>query len=176
MPIVPDVKNWTWVVERACPDCGFDPDAISYEDVPPLVRESAARFAEVLDRPDVRVRPDDATWSPLEYGAHVRDVCRLFDTRLNLILLGAADGAVPQFANWDQDETAVADRYDKQDPAQVSAELAVAAEAVARSFESVPPAARDLRGERSDGAVFTVESFARYFIHDLVHHVHDVRC
>jgi hypothetical protein len=30
-------------------------------------------------------------------------------------------------------------------------------------------------GTRSDGARFTVSSFAQYFIHDPVHHVHDVR-
>ena len=30
-------------------------------------------------------------------------------------------------------------------------------------------------GRRSDGAAFTVSSFARYFLHDLVHHLHDVR-
>ena len=29
-------------------------------------------------------------------------------------------------------------------------------------------------GDRSDGSRFTVESFARYFLHDPVHHVHDV--
>jgi len=29
-------------------------------------------------------------------------------------------------------------------------------------------------GFRSDGARFTVESFARYFVHDLAHHLHDV--
>jgi hypothetical protein len=29
-------------------------------------------------------------------------------------------------------------------------------------------------GSRSDGADFTVESFARYFIHDPVHHLYDV--
>ena len=22
--IIPDDKNWTWVLERACPECGFD--------------------------------------------------------------------------------------------------------------------------------------------------------
>ncbi|MFI6165394.1 DinB family protein [Nocardia sp. NPDC051052] len=175
MPIVPDVKNWTWVLERACADCGFDPATIDYADVPPLTRESASRFAEVLARPDARVRPDDSTWSPLEYGAHVRDVCRLFDVRLQQILRGTTDGTVPRFANWDQDETAVSDRYGEQDPARVATELAEAADVVARSFESVPPAERDRSGERSDGAIFTVESFARYFIHDLVHHVHDVR-
>ena len=30
------------------------------------------------------------------------------------------------------------------------------------------------RGRRSDGAAFTIESFSRYLVHDLVHHVHDV--
>jgi hypothetical protein len=30
-------------------------------------------------------------------------------------------------------------------------------------------------GARSDGARFTVDSFARYMIHDPVHHLHDVR-
>jgi hypothetical protein len=29
-------------------------------------------------------------------------------------------------------------------------------------------------GRRSDGAHFTVETFARYFIHDPVHHLYDV--
>jgi hypothetical protein len=29
-------------------------------------------------------------------------------------------------------------------------------------------------GRRSDGARFTVETFARYFIHDPVHHLYDV--
>ncbi|MFD6158017.1 DinB family protein [Nocardia sp. NPDC060256] len=175
MPIVPDVKNWTWVLERACADCGFDPAAVRYEDVPPLARDTASRFAEVLARPDARVRPDDSTWSPLEYGAHVRDVCRLFDTRLELMLRGTTDGTVPRFANWDQDETAVTDRYGEQDPARVATDLTAAADSVARTFESVPLDQRDRQGERSDGATFTVDSFARYFIHDLVHHVHDVR-
>jgi hypothetical protein len=25
--ITPDTKDWTWVLERACPECGFDPAA-----------------------------------------------------------------------------------------------------------------------------------------------------
>ena len=29
-------------------------------------------------------------------------------------------------------------------------------------------------GRRSDGAVFTVESFGRYLVHDPVHHLYDV--
>jgi len=30
-------------------------------------------------------------------------------------------------------------------------------------------------GYRSDGEAFTVESFSRYFIHDPIHHLWDVR-
>ncbi|MGW4090160.1 DinB family protein [Nocardia sp. NPDC004750] len=175
MPIVPDVKDWTWVLERPCSQCDFDAAATSYEAVPTLTRDTAVRFAAVLDRPGVRLRPDESTWSALEYGAHVRDVCRLFDTRLGLMLAGDPEGEPPRFPNWDQDATAVADRYNEQDPARVAAELAEAAERVARSFASVPPERRGLRGARGDGAEFTVESFARYFVHDLVHHVHDVQ-
>jgi len=29
-------------------------------------------------------------------------------------------------------------------------------------------------GRRGDGASFTVETFARYFVHDPVHHLYDV--
>jgi hypothetical protein len=175
MPIVPDVKDWTWVLSRPCPECGFDAAATAYEAVPALIREAAVRFAAVLDRPGVRARPDESTWSALEYGAHVRDVCRMSDTRLGLMLTDDPEGEPPRFPNWDQDAAAVADRYNQQDPAVVAGELAEAAERAALAFESVPPERRGLRGARSDGAEFTVGSFARYILHDLLHHVHDVR-
>ncbi len=41
-------------------------------------------------------------------------------------------------------------------------------------FEGVDGSQWQRTGRRSDGAEFTVESFARYFIHDPVHHLHDV--
>jgi hypothetical protein len=109
-------------------------------------------------------------WSPLEYACHVRDVYRVFDARLHLML----DENDPQLSNWDQDETAVADRYWEQDPAVVSAELAAVGETVASSFAAVGDGEWSRRGRRSDGAVFTVESFGRYFFHDWVHHAWDV--
>ncbi|MFD6394435.1 DinB family protein [Nocardia sp. NPDC060259] len=172
--IVPDTKNWTWVLERACPDCGYDAERTAYVAVPERTLDSAARLGAALERADARVRPDDTTWSVLEYGAHVRDVCRIFDTRLALMLAG--DGVVPpQFENWDQDATAVADRYGEQDPARVATELSVATEKIASAFAAVPADRLELRGARSDGSLFTVTSLSRYFLHDLVHHVHDVR-
>ncbi|MFE3545766.1 DinB family protein [Nocardia sp. NPDC059177] len=172
--IVPDTKDWTWVLERPCSACGFDAATVAYAAVPERALAGAARLGAALERDDVRVRPDDATWSALEYGAHVRDVCRIFVTRLGVIL--AADGpGIPRFENWDQDATAVAERYGEQDPARVAQELSVAADRVGAAFAAVPAEHLDRRGARSDGAQFTVTSLARYFLHDLEHHVHDVR-
>jgi hypothetical protein len=170
MPITPDTKNWTWVIERPCPECGFDASTFEATDVPDLLRANVAAWPAVLTRPDVRTRPDDATWSPLEYAAHVRDVFRLYDYRLGLML--SEDD--PLYPNWDQDETAIADRYNEQDPAVVSAELVAAGEAVAASFAAVRGDQWQRTGRRGDGVAFTVESLSKYFVHDPTHHLWDV--
>jgi len=100
----------------------------------------------------------------------VRDVLRLYDERLALML--AEDD--PDFANWDQDATAVEDRYNEQDPTRVAAEIAEAAEPLAARFDSVAGDAWERTGNRSDGVRFTVDTFARYFVHDPIHHLDDV--
>lgn len=168
--IAPDVKDWTWVLDQPCPECGF----VAAELDPPAagerLREIADTFGVVLDRPDVarRARPD--RWSDLEYACHVRDVLRIFDGRLARML--SEDD--PLFANWDQDATAVEDAYALQDPAAVRAELLAAAEAIARRYEGIEGAAWDRTGRRSDGASFTVASLTRYLVHDPHHHLWDV--
>jgi len=57
----------------------------------------------------------------------------------------------------------------------VSVELAAAGEALAVAFDAVTDDQWARPGRRSDGVSFTVETFAKYFIHDPVHHLHDVR-
>ncbi|MET0932760.1 MAG: DinB family protein [Mycetocola sp.] len=171
MPIEPDTKNWTWVLDRQCPECGFDAADVSLADLPALLRDNIASWPAVLARPDVAVRPDDSTWSPLEYSAHVRDVFRVFLGRLTLML---AEND-PEFPNWDQDAAAVAARYAEQDPKRVSVELVEAGTALADSFERMPAEAASRTGRRSDGSRFTVESFGSYLLHDVVHHRWDVR-
>ncbi|MFE6748976.1 DinB family protein [Kitasatospora purpeofusca] len=171
-PIVPDTKDWTWVLEQPCADCGLDAGAVVREDVAGMVRANAAGWTAVLggDPEELRRRPRPEIWSDLEYACHVRDVFRLFRVRLDLML----DQDDPLFANWDQDATAVAERYGEQRPDVVVVELAEAAEALAAAFEGVAGARWARTGSRSDGARFTVESFARYLIHDPVHHLYDV--
>ncbi|MFE3290488.1 DinB family protein [Rhodococcus sp. NPDC059234] len=171
MAITPDTKNWTWVLERPCPDCGFDPASVRFDQISDLVRANVARWPAVLARPDVAVRPNEQTWSPLEYAAHVRDVFRVFRGRLELML--AQDD--PSFADWDQDATAVAERYAEEDPRTLLVELTDAGAAAADAFGAVRVRDRDRRGLRSDGSAFTVATLATYFLHDPVHHLNDVR-
>jgi hypothetical protein len=166
----PDDKDWTWVLRQPCPECGFDASAIDARGVGDLVRENASAWQRVLARPDVAVRSRPDRWSPLEYGCHVRDVLRLYLQRLELML--TEDG--PRYPNWDQDATAVEDRYHEQRPATVAVELTQAAAAVADRFDGVRGDEWSRTGHRSDGATFTVDSFARYFIHDPIHHLWDV--
>ena len=171
MTITPDTKDWTWVLERPCPDCGYDAGSLPRGDLPGTVRQVAAVFADVLAAGEpTRRRPAPGTWSPLEYGCHVRDVVRRADARTALML--TTDD--PALENWDQDATAVEDAYPEQDPGRVAAELVEAAERLARIYEGLGDDAWDRPGRRSDGARFTVLSFGRYVAHDLVHHVHDV--
>ena len=167
----PDTKDWTWVLKRPCPDCGFDGSVLSTEDLPPLLEQTACAWSDVLARDDVVERPRPGVWSPLEYAAHVRDVHRVFADRLRLML--TEDG--PRFANWDQDETALAERYAEQDPGEVAGALVVASREVAALYSSVTDETRQRRGLRSDGSEFTVETLGRYHLHDVVHHLWDVR-
>ncbi|MGA9870140.1 MAG: DinB family protein [Rhodococcus sp. (in: high G+C Gram-positive bacteria)] len=171
MAIVPDSKNWTWVLEQQCPECGFDASAVAYENIPELIDGDVQAWRDVLARPDVAVRPDDSTWAPLEYAAHVRDVHRIFLRRLTLVC--AEDE--PSFPNWDQDATAEAENYLAQNPVVVADELADAAHAASAAFAAVPSADRTRGGLRSDGARFSVDTLARYYAHDPIHHLWDVR-
>ena len=116
-----DTKDWTWVLEQRCPECGFDgrragpgPDRRHH----PSGGRRGSRATSGATTPATDRAPD--VWSDLEYGCHLRDVGRIFGERLQLML----DEDGPQFANWDQDETAQVDRYDLQDPAVVAVELA----------------------------------------------------
>lgn len=117
------------------------------------------------------MRPAAGIWSALEYACHVQDVFRIDDDRLVLMLNTDA----PRDPNWDQDATAIEPQYAGQDPARVAAELLEAGERIATRFEGVTGRQWERTGSRSDGASFTIDSFAcSFFIHDPVHHLHHV--
>jgi hypothetical protein len=167
---VPDDQDWTWVLERPCPQCGFDASQHPAKRLGAEIRANAGRWRALLAHDDVARRPGPRVWSALEYGCHVRDVYDLYLYRLNLML--TKDD--PHFPNWDQDETAIEQRYRDQDPVRVTHDLAVAAGRLADAFDKVDDDQWQRRGFRSDGAEFTIGSFGLYLLHDPVHHVWDV--
>jgi hypothetical protein len=167
----PDTKDWTWVLTRRCDQCGLSVGEIQPEDFAQRAFVAAEEWVQILrSSPAVTARPQPDVWSPLEYGAHVRDVYRLFDGRLVQML----DEDTPTFANWNQDETAIKERYGEQDPEAVADELEAAAQVFVARIQALTPEHYNLRGIRSDGAEFTVVTFLQYFLHDVIHHLWDV--
>jgi hypothetical protein len=156
MAVERDTKDWTWVLNRPCEQCGFDANSVSTDDVAEKLRDSATRWSAVLSRDDVRMRPTEDQWSPLEYACHV---------------LESDD---PTFENWDQDETALEQRYCDQDPAVVRDELCASARRYADRIGDVEGDQWSRPGLRSNGSAFTVASLGRYSLHDIVHHLWDV--
>ena len=74
MTIEPDTKDWTWVLDERCPECGYDATAVDPSTIGQRVRQAVPRWQHTLRRDNVAVRPSDEVWSPLEYACHVRDV------------------------------------------------------------------------------------------------------
>jgi hypothetical protein len=167
----PDEKDWTWVLQRACPECGFDAGDVPGPRVAGWLREKAACWPYVCERANASVRPEPGVWSPLEYACHVRDVCRVFESRVNLM----RSQVDPAFESWNQDAAAIAGAYRTQEPLAVGVELCGAADAAADSFEAVGPDDWQRTGRRTNGSRFTIETLGQYFLHDVVHHLHDVR-
>lgn len=176
-----EAKDWTWVLGEGCSDCGFDPAAVPDDGLPARLEQAAQGWAEVLTEPGragsgrrgreaARQRPDPQTWAPLEYACHVRDVCTLMRRRLNRML--TEDD--PEFADWDQDEAAVAEDYLGQDPGWVADELEEECAALAAAYAEVTGSQWDRPGRRGDGHRFTVRTLGHYALHELEHHRWDV--
>ncbi len=170
-PVTPDEKDWTWTLTRRCEECGLAAGEVDPGAVAERAYVAAEEWVQILQsHPAVEARPGPGVWSPLEYACHVRDVYRVFDDRLGSML--AED--FPRFANWDQDQTAVLERYAEADPEVVAAQLEEAAQTLVGHVEALHLADLERTGSRSDGAEFTVASLLQYFLHDVVHHLWDV--
>ena len=74
----------------------------------------------------------------------------------------------------EQDAAAVEGDYFHQAPAEAADQLATEAEATAAAFDAVRQDQWERPSRRSNGSLFTVRTFAIYFLHDVEHHLHDV--
>lgn len=169
-PGAADRRDWTFVLVERCTECGFDPGFDSTK-TGTLTRAAVPFWLEVLGRSDATKRAAPTRWSALEYACHVRDVQRVFEDRLQDMLIQED----ARFADWDGERAAIDERYWAADPARVAVELAESAEKIAALWDTVAGEAWERTGTRGDGKVFTVAGFARYFLHEVEHHLHDAR-
>ncbi|MCO1337809.1 hypothetical protein BJH93_02725 [Kocuria polaris] len=165
--IAGETKDWSIVTIEGCIECGYSPHA--GPTTGSRLRRTARSWHEVMGHPRVAQRPEPHVWSPLEYAAHTRDMCRLACERVALMLTRTA----PTFSNWDQDEEAVINDYAHADPLIISADLGRQLERAARTFDDVPANSWSRSGFRGDGKAFTVETFASFVLHEIEHHLQD---
>ncbi|MEU4777370.1 DinB family protein [Micromonospora sp. NPDC023633] len=157
-----------------CDECGFDYAGVSIDELPSLLRTLGGRYAAVLaEVRQVRRRPADGVWSPLEYACHVRDVLSVQAERLALALRVEE----PEFAPMGRDERAVAEAYNEQDPATVLAALGAAADDLAARIGVLGPVELARTGvypwPRPQAR--TLLWLGRHTLHEGEHHLLDIR-
>ncbi len=159
-----------------CARCGFEYDLADAPSAGPAIVTGVSRFAALLRgaRTDLRCRPQPGTWSPLEYGCHLRDV--LLVQRERVLAARRADG--PSFEPMGRDERVDHDGYGEQDPEAVARQMTDAATLFANVLSRLDGADWErtvhynfpARLERS------LRWVAVHTVHEVRHHLSDVAC
>lgn len=143
--------------------------------MPDRLRTAAAAIADVLrgDRGALRARAEGTPWSPLEYACHTRDVLFLLRDRIVV----AMNEDVPDGKPLHRDARVSMGLYEGDEPAQVAAEVVMAADLFARTWERVPHELRErtMRFAYPTEAVRTLNWVAAQTLHEVEHHLGDMR-
>ena len=169
--ITPDDKDWTWVLERRCPECGFDASGFERELVGSMILANAAAWQRVLRAARRRQRPR-------------RRCGRRSSTRATCATCSASttsgSSACSQRTTRST-RTGIRTRRPsttttrEQDPATVAEELVIAAARLAAPFDAVHRRAVEPHRARAATARTSRSSRSRaYLIHDPIHHLWDV--
>lgn len=157
-----------------CAGCGLVAADGAAEGLPARLLDEADRWRALLDAADddaVRFRPDADTWSALEYAVHVRDTLGVFTERVARMLVETD----PDLGWWDH-EAAIADGMANElEVASVSDDLVRRAGDLRAALARVDGDTWQRRGVRRGSETFTIESTARFAVHELVHHRGDAQ-
>jgi len=157
-----------------CDGCEFAYDLTAAPDAGANIIDGAAQLADLLRGVrDVRTRPEPATWSPLEYGCHVRDV--LLVQRERTIAARLVD--CPAFNPMGRDERVDYDGYASQDPTRVAYQLDDAAFLFANVLARLAPDDWDRTVMYNYPKSFerSLRWVAVHTVHEVRHHLGDVR-
>lgn len=152
-----------------CDECGFRWDEYDDDTAVNAVRLAAAFYRGILEGIDLDVadtRPDDTTWSILEYVDHVRQAFAIWRGRTE-VRLGRAGTGVPAYRGFQTDQT----RFD--DVEATLSEMDAEAEAFFDLYRHLEPAEWALTSEARLGLV-DQHWIVRHQLHEVLHHGHDL--
>lgn len=158
-----------------CEGCGFEYDLDAAADAGPNILDGARALATRLhghDAAGLKARPAPETWSPLEYGCHLRDVLLVQRERV----LAARRTERPSPPPMGRDERAVHDGYLDQAPGDVARQLSDAALMFAHVLSLLGPQdwERTLMYNYPERMERPLRWVAVHTAHEVRHHLRDV--
>lgn len=160
---------FTIVTTGRCADCGLTAGDGATDGLGGRLVDEAGRLGRLVVQADddaVRRRPTPTTWSALEYAVHVRDTLGVFTDRIARILAEPA----PDLGWWDHEAAIEDGMANELEVASVADDLDRNAGHLRSVLAQVTGAAWDRTGTRRSGETFTVETTARFALHEVVHH------
>jgi hypothetical protein len=158
----------------SCDECGFQYNLDLAPQAASSIREGVAELCALLGGSrELRARREPQTWSPLEYGCHMRDVLLVQRERV----LAARRMDTPSFDPMGRDERVEHDGYADQDPSDVARQVKDAATMFSNVLSRIAPDEWDRtvvynyprRAERS------LRWVAIHTVHEVRHHLLDIR-
>ncbi|MGH9243263.1 MAG: DinB family protein [Acidimicrobiales bacterium] len=159
----------------SCEECGYEYNLSQATSAGGAIAAGAGELAALLtdDTSDVRIRREARTWSPLEYGCHLRDVLLVQRERVLL----ARRIWRPSLEPMGRDERVDHDGYAEQHPTDVARQLTDAAHLFANVISRL--GAEDWRRTVTynypEPAERSLRWVAAHTLHEVRHHLLDVR-
>jgi hypothetical protein len=158
-----------------CEECGFEYDLGEASTAGPAIVQGVGEFAVMLSdsAADLRTRRQPATWSPLEYGCHLRDVLLVQRERV----LAARRIDRPSFDPMGRDERVAHEGYAEQDANDVVRQLTDAAYLFANVLSRLGPNEweRTVMYNYPNLSERSLRWVGVHTVHEVRHHLLDVR-
>jgi hypothetical protein len=170
-------EGWDWprIQVEPCPQCGYNPAAVPPASLGERLVGLSGEWGDFLQKADdshLRTNPGPGIFSPMQYGAHVRNILMIAGDRM---LLGLSqDNPVAPGHSLNQDEW---ESYNRLDPGELAVDLDSQARRLAGIMAGVGPSdwSRTIVNDRGRDGVYTfsIRGLACNAVHEAHHHLLD---